>query len=202
VFAICQAALRYALPRGVHVEKAPNKFGALLEPDLYRDIEITDMYLVEDIFDSMLVQDIDVPPFQATSGVKIKFQNAYQSVTSFGTSAYKSESKYDSLLEADVVLTKKMREPADYSVAKERFKTMLGNEDNTDDEDNAWYILRVLETTCNSLSLYEALSYYSVSVINNILQDDFGYRGIEVTNKKTKLLTVCDTFLAYYNDNI
>lgn len=44
---------------------APNQHGALLEPSIYRDSEISCIYLVEDIED-MLVPSIDVPPFDDT----------------------------------------------------------------------------------------------------------------------------------------
>jgi hypothetical protein len=129
VFAISQAALRYALPRGVQVLTEPNKFGSLLDPGIYRDIEISDMYLVEDVLDDMLVPPLDVPAFQATPMNKVAFKTAYESLCSpTGKNIFKSERKSDFESGNYKATITKVRKAAEYPVAEAQFKQMMGTE--------------------------------------------------------------------------
>ena len=63
-FAVSQATLCNGLPRGVEVMPEPNNFGSLLDPNIYRDIKISCMYLVEDV-EAMLVPALEVPAGRA-----------------------------------------------------------------------------------------------------------------------------------------
>ena len=120
VFAISQAALRYGLTREMHAalttpggELSRNKHEALLEPSIYRNIEISDMYLVEDILDTMLVPPVEVPPFEPTAKNKAAFKVAYQSTATTGSSRsgsiFKAERKSDFATGFYVASVKKVR---------------------------------------------------------------------------------------------
>jgi len=195
VFAISQAALRYALPRGVQVLTEPNKFGSLLDPGIYRDIEISDMYLVEDVLDDMLVPPLDVPAFQATPMNKVAFKTAYESLGSpTGKNIFKSERKSDFESGNYKATITKVRKAAKYPVAAAQFKQMMGTEGDEDEYEHGetMYILRCLDTDCSGSSLFGALDYYPSGLINSILHDDFNYRGNEVLPNKENLLLVCE----------
>jgi len=76
-------------------ELAPrNQHGALLEPGTYRNIEISDMYLLEDISEEMLVPADEVPAFQPTAASKRAFKAAYDPDFNSGFS-FRSERKSD-----------------------------------------------------------------------------------------------------------
>jgi hypothetical protein len=200
-FAISQAALRFALPRGVVVATAPNQFGALLEPNIYRDIGITDMYPVGYILDEMLVPALQVPAFKVTEERREAFYKAYQTGDSSLVSVFKKELKSDSASLDLVSMTKKVRKTVDYTIAKERFKAMMGEDGELDDFEyvETMYILRCLDTECSSSSLFAALNYYSAARINDILRESFGYKGFEVIKNKSNLFSVCEAVLEFYN---
>lgn len=199
-FAISQAALRYALPQGVEVLTAPNQFGSLLEPKFYRDIDISCMYLVEDILDGMLVSALEVPTFQEPSYTR----PSDPSMITPKKSHFKIELKSDFDSGAYVSTTKKVRKVEDYPTAKIIVTQMLGIEGDKDMFVFAetMYILRCLDTACNSSSLFSGLNHYASDLINGILRQDFKYCGPEVMKNKVNLLVVCESFLIDLNNAV
>ena len=179
----------------------PNAFGALLVPGIYRDIEVSDMYLVEDITARMLVPAEEVPAFQPTSANKKAFQVAYKGVSSSQGPIFKGERKSDFAAGSPSITTKKVRGTPKYQQAKERFKEMMGTAGDEDGHEHGetMYILRCLDTECSEASLYQALSYYSSDLINTILLDDFDYNDEQVHKNKANLLLVCEAVLNRFN---
>ena len=194
-FAISQFALSNALPTGVELTEGPNEYGSLLHPRIYRDIAISCMYQVEDIFKDMLVPLQDVPPFVQI--VVEPFASPMVSPRS-NKSTFKAERKSDYSTGAYEASVKKTRKIPEYLSAKMQVTKMLGTEEASLDYKHnieTMYILRCLDTDCSISSLFAGLDNYPSCLINDILLIDFKYCGDKVLRNKVNLLIICEAFL-------
>jgi hypothetical protein len=169
----------------------PNELGSLLDPIIYRDIEISCMYLVEDVIKDMLVpEDENVPPYVPPVFSPMFSPNAK-------CTTFKAERRSDYSTGAYEPSIKKVRKSGEYPVAQAKFKNMLGDEgdDNVFKHKETMYILRCLDTSCTVSSLFAGLNHYPHSLINSILQHDFDYSDDTVTKNKANLMVVCEKFL-------
>ena len=200
-FAISQSALCSALPNGVELTAEPNQYGALLDPSIYRDIAISCMYLVEDIVKDMLVPLNEVPPFVIVEQT-VHSASSPMFTPKKGKSAFKAEKKSDYSTGTYESSIKKIRKVLEYPAAKHEVTKMIGEDGDPDNFDHieTMYILRCLDTDCSSSSLFAGLTHYSSSLINDILLNDFNFRGEKVLKNKANLLLVCEAVL-YYLDN-
>jgi len=194
----------------------PNDVGALLEPIIYRDSEISCMYLVEDVAE-MLVPIHDVPQVFET------FIPDRSMMVTPKKNSFKRERKSDSSSGAYVSSIKKVRKlEANYPIAQENVKKMIckarGNEDGGEEDgeegdggekdgevyklihpEETMYVLKCLVTSCTSSSMFEALDYYSSALINSILRADLNYHSADVLKNKANLLLVCESFLIHFD---
>jgi hypothetical protein len=203
-FAISQAVLYNALPQGVQLFAEPH-CGSLLKPSIYRDAQISCMYLLEDIED-MLVLTLDVPPFQQPSAAAAAADNLMATPmgspmgSGKGPNNFKPERKSDFGTGAYESSIKKVRKTPEYPIAKERLRMMEA--DNIDEASkyihgkNTLYIIRCLQANCSISSLFTGLNYFPSNVINEMLRIDLKYPGDDVVSKnKANLLIVCEHFL-------
>lgn len=163
----------------------------------YRDIHLSDMYLVDDITQEILVPVEEVPSFQPTTANKRDFEQAYLPGMANKPAQFKRLHKSDFALTS--LLPKKARLASDYERAKVRCVEMLGKSDEDQGNDPRSYILRCVVTDCSPYSLYQALDYYSVEMINKILSEDFNYSDLLVVKSKSNLLLVCEGVLNQLN---
>lgn len=180
-----------------------NQYGALLEPIIYRDAEIACMYLVEDI-EGMQALTSNVPPYTVEDPDAV---NQPMVTPKKGGSVFKVERKSD--FESGVYLSsiKKVRKFPDFPNAKNKVQLMIDIEGVEGEKDSfvhwqTMYILRCLETSCTSTSLYFGLDHYDSTLVNNILRNDLKYYGEEVMKNKVNLLTICERFLCEFNATI
>ena len=198
-FAVTQAVIHHALPLGVEILIEPNELGSLLSPSIYRDINISCMYLADDIA-GMFVPSLQVPPYQVP--IEEIAGPSDPSMVTPKKGNFKAERKSDFSSGNYISTIKKVRQSEDYPNAKKLVTQMLGEDDDEDvfvHGNKTLYILRCLDTACSSSSLFAGLNHYSSDLINWILRDDFKYDGVEVMKNKVNLLIVCELFLIDLN---
>ena len=164
------------------------------------------MYLVEDV-EEMLVPSDDVPLFENPIIVPVAADESMMVTPKKPHRKYKRERKSDFSAGSYISSIKKVRMiEADYPIAKENAKKLIGEVDDGGEEEEhtieraeTQYVLKCLITSCTSSSMFEALNYYPSTLINLILVDDLNYRGVEVLKNKANLLLVCESFLNAFN---
>ena len=159
------------------------------------------MYLPQDILKDMLVPEDVVPPFLEAVAEQSMLSPMFSPKGKSTSTTFRSEKKSDFSTGAYEASIKKVRKAPEHPIAHEKFKAMLGAEGDVDtfQHKETMYILRCLDTSCTISSLFAGFDNYPSSLINNILQDDFGYSGDEVVRSKENLILVCENFLNAYS---